>query len=74
MALSYKKLWVILAQKELKKTDLKTMCDIWPTTLARLGKNQPVSMDVLQKLCKALECNIGDIVDYVPDEEVVAKK
>lgn len=69
MALSYKKLWIILIEKNLKKTDLKELCNIGPVTLAKLGKNEPVSMDVLQKICKALACNIGDIVDYVPDAE-----
>ena len=68
MALSYKKLWILLIEKDLKKTDLRSLCDIGTSTLAKLGKNEPVSMEVLQKICKALECNIGDIVDYVPDE------
>ena len=40
-----------------------------PSTLAKLGKNEMVSMDVLQRICQVLECNIGDIVDYIPDRE-----
>jgi len=71
MGLSYKKLWILLIEKELKKTDLKSLCNIGTVTLAKLGKNEPVSMDVLQKICKALECNIGDIVDYISDGEKV---
>ena len=67
MALSYKKLWIILIEKNLKKTDLKELCQIGPVTLAKLSKNESVSMDVLQKICKALDCNIGDIVDYIPE-------
>ena len=69
MALSYKKLWILLIEKGLKKTDLKPLCNIGTVTLAKLGKNEPVSMEVLQKICKALECNFGDIVDYIPDKE-----
>ena len=67
MAVSYKKLWVLLAEKEIRKIDMKEKSGISSNTLAKLGKNENVSMDALQKICKALECNIGDIVDYVPD-------
>lgn len=67
MAISFKKLWVLLAEKELKKTDLIELCGISPVTLARLGKNENVTIEVLERICKALECNIGDIVDYVPE-------
>lgn len=69
MGLSYKKLWILLIQNELKKTDLKEKCKISPATLARLGKDEAVSMDVLQRICEALDCNIGDIVDYIPDKD-----
>ncbi|MCL2695900.1 MAG: helix-turn-helix transcriptional regulator [Clostridiales bacterium] len=67
MAISYKKLWIVLIEKDLKKTDLKALCKLGPNTLAKLGKNESVSMEVLQKICRALGCNIGDIVDYIPD-------
>ncbi|MDR2559303.1 MAG: helix-turn-helix transcriptional regulator [Oscillospiraceae bacterium] len=69
MAVSYKKLWVLLAEKELKRTELKGLSGISSNTLAKLGKNETVSMEALQKICKVLKCNIGDIVDYVPGEE-----
>ena len=68
MAVSYKKLWILLIEKNLKKTDLKGMCKIGPTTLAKLGKNETISMDVLQRICAVLYCNIGDIVDFIPDK------
>ncbi len=67
MAISYKKLWILLIEKGLKKTDLKDLCKIGPATLAKLSKNESVSMDVLQRICRALNCNIGDIIDYVPE-------
>lgn len=69
MPFSYNKLWKLLIDKGMKKTDLKPLCKIGPVTLAKLGKNEPVSMDVLHKICKALECNVGDIVDYVSYEK-----
>lgn len=69
MAVTYKRLWILLIEKGLKKTDLKEMCKIGPATLAKLSKNELVSMEVLQKICQALDCNISDIVDYIRDEK-----
>jgi len=69
MAITYKKLWILLIEKGLKKTDLKGLCKIGPTTLAKLSKNETVSMEVLQRICQALDCNIGDIVDYIPERK-----
>lgn len=65
MKFDYKKLWVILAERGLKKKDLKEKAGITSTTLARLGKGEPVSMEVLGRVCHALSVNIGDIVDYI---------
>lgn len=65
MKFDYKKLWVILAERGLKKKDLKEQAGITSTTLARLGKGEPVSMEVLGRICHALSVNIGDIVDYI---------
>ena len=67
MAVSYNKLWKLLIDKEMNKVALRDAIGIAPTTLSRLSKNQNVSMDVLEKICKELDCNIGDIVDYIPD-------
>ena len=64
MKISYNKLWKLLIDKKLKKIDLKKMASISSSSLAKLGKNEPVSMDVLYKICFVLECNIGDIVDF----------
>lgn len=69
MALSYNKLWKLLIDKNIKKLELRDMAAISNNTLAKLGKNEPVAMTVLEKICSALSCNIGDIVDYVPDQE-----
>lgn len=63
MAVSYNKLWKLLIDKEIKKVELRQMAGISTGTLAKLGKNQNVTTEVLEKICKALDCNIGDIVD-----------
>ena len=62
---SYNKLWKILIDKKMMKKDLMIETNLTTTTMAKLGKDLPVSMEVLGRICKALDCNIGDIVDYV---------
>ena len=69
MALSYNKLWKLLIDKNIKKLELRDMANISNNTLAKLGKNVPVAMTVLEKICSVLNCNIGDIVNYIPDQE-----
>jgi len=69
MAVSYNKLWKLLIDKKMKKTELMEAASIGTTTLSKLGKNQYVSMEVLVKICNVLNCNIGDIVDYVKNAE-----
>lgn len=69
MTVSYKKLWKLLIDKDLKKKDLLKLADISTSTLAKMGKDQIVSMEVLIRICKVLKCNIGDVVDYISDEE-----
>ena len=71
MAVSYSKLWKLLIDKNMNKTDLRLKADIGTATLAKLGKNQPVSMDVIMKICSALECNIADVMELLPAEESV---
>jgi len=68
MAFSYNKLWKILIDKKMIKKDLMEATDLTTTTMAKLGKDLPVSMDVLARICKALDCNIGDIVDYIDED------
>jgi DNA-binding Xre family transcriptional regulator len=67
MALSYNKLWKLLIDKNMKKVALRDQTGIGPSTLSKLTRNKRVSMEVLEKICRALECNIGDIVDYIKD-------
>lgn len=68
MAISYNKLWKQLIDKNMTKTDLRLKADISTTTLAKLGKNETVSMDVMLRICKVLDCNIGDIMDAAKEE------
>jgi len=63
---SYKKLWKILIDKDMKKKDLQTAAGISWASVTKLSKSKTVSMEVLMKVCKALECNIGDIMDLIP--------
>lgn len=65
MDISYKKLFKILIDQNMKKKDLQHAAGISPASVAKLSRNEYVSMDVLVKICKALEVNIGDIVDVI---------
>lgn len=65
MAVQYTKLWKMLIDKKMKRTDLIVSAGISANILAKLGKDEFVSMESLEKICKALNCNIGDIVDFV---------
>ena len=66
---SHKKLWKILIDKDMKKKDLQAVAGISWASVTKLSKGETVSMDVLMKVCKALNCNIGDVVDLIPEDE-----
>ncbi|MBE5733222.1 MAG: helix-turn-helix transcriptional regulator [Clostridiales bacterium] len=70
MAVNYNKLWKLLIDNNMNKTDLRVKADIGTATLAKLGKNQPVSMDVMLRICAVFSCNIADVMDVVPEENV----
>lgn len=69
MEVSYKKLWKLLIDKDMKKKDLLATAGISWASVTKLSKGETVSMEVLMKICKALDCNIGDIMDLIPEEE-----
>ena len=69
MGWSYKPLWIMLINKDMKRTDLLKTAGINSTALAKMGKNLPVTMDTLEKICRSLDCRIEDIVEYVPDNQ-----
>ena len=68
MAVSYKKLWKLLIDKEMKKKDLTVAAGISTTSITKLGRNENVTTDVLVKVCKALDCDVGDIMEMVPEK------
>ena len=70
MEVSYKKLWKLLIDKDMKKKDLLATAGISWASVTKLSKGETVGMEVLMKICKALDCNIGDIMDLIPEEEV----
>ena len=65
MAVSYKKLWKILIDKDIKKKDLSTMAGISPATITKMGKGGHVSTEVLVKICASLDCKVEDIMEIV---------
>ena len=68
MAVSYKKLWKLLIDKDMKKKNLREAAGISTSSMAKLGKNENVTTDVLVKICKALKCDISDIMEIIDDD------
>ena len=68
MAISYNLLWKKLIDLGMSKTDMMRRANISTNVLARLSKGEPVSMDSMEKICKVLNCNIGDGMEFVTDE------
>ena len=68
MTVSYKKLWKLLIDKDMKKKDLREAAGISTASMAKLGKNENVNTDILVKVCKALSCDISDIMEIVNDQ------
>ena len=67
MRVSYDKLWKILIDKKMKKYQLREQAHISSNAVAKLGKNELVSMEVLMKICETLKCDIGDICEFCDD-------
>ena len=68
MKISYKKLWKLLIDRDMNKSELRDMTNISQSTLAKLSKDENVTTDILLRICKALNCDIGDIVSVYDDE------
>ena len=69
MALCYKKLWKLLIDKDMTRASLREATGIAPATLSKMSRGESVGANVLERICESLQCNIGDIVDYVPDAD-----
>ncbi|MEA5083606.1 MAG: helix-turn-helix transcriptional regulator [Lachnospiraceae bacterium] len=74
MNISYKKLWIKLIEKDIKKSDLRKLTGLSAGTITRLNKNEPVSITVLLSICEILNCDIGDICSAVTDIECTTKE
>ncbi len=68
MSISYKKLWILLIDKDMKKKDLVSAAGISTYTVNKLNRGDNVTTDVLARICKALGCNIGDIMDVIDND------
>jgi putative transcriptional regulator len=69
MAISYKKLWKLLIDRDMKKKDLQKLAGISSATITKLGKNENVNTEVLEKICRALECDISKIMEIILDNK-----
>lgn len=69
MPISYNKLWELIIDKQMNKTQLRDSSGITSATLARLGKNKEVSLEALERICRTLKCEIVDIIEFVEDKE-----
>lgn len=69
MAVSYNRLWKLLVDKKMSKADLRKMACLAPNTMTKLRRDEPVAMNVLDKICGTLNVDYGDIMQYIPDEE-----
>lgn len=67
MAVSYKRLWKLLVDKEKSKSDLRKKSEIVPNIMTKLRRDEEVSLAILSKICKTLNTDFGDIVEYIPD-------
>jgi DNA-binding Xre family transcriptional regulator len=69
MAVSYIKLWKLLLDKKLKRVDLKEITGISSSTLAKLGRDEYVSMESMERICKAIDADIGDVMEFIEERE-----
>jgi len=67
MKVSYKKLWVMLAEKEMSKVELRKLAGIAPATFTKLRRNQEVALSVLMKIADVLDCDAGDIMSFIKE-------
>jgi DNA-binding Xre family transcriptional regulator len=68
MGISYRPLWILLVNKGLKKTDLVSMVNLSPTTVAKLSKNKSIDGTTLERICAALKCQPGDVIEYISEK------
>ena len=69
MAISYNRMWKLLIDKKMSKADLRKMADIAPNTMTKLRRDEPVNLAVLGRICNVLNCDYGDLMQYMPEEK-----
>ena len=69
MAVSYKKLWKLLIDRDMMKRDLAAAADISNYTISKMSKGENVTVEILGRICKALNCQVDDIMEFIPDKE-----
>ena len=71
MKVSYKKLWVLCAEREISKAELRKRAGLSSATFTKLRKNQEVTLSVMLKIAEVMQCNAGDMMDFIPDDKVI---
>lgn len=71
MKVSYKKLWVLCAEREISKAELRKRAGLSSATFTKLRKNQEVTLSVILKIAEVMQCNAGDMMDFIPDDKVI---
>ncbi len=71
MRVSYKKLWILCAEQEMTQADLRKKAGLASATFTKLRKNQEVNLSVLLRIADVLKCNAGDMMDFIPDDQVL---
>ena len=71
MKVSYRKLWILCAEQEISQADLRKKAGLAPATFTKLRKNQEVNLSVLLRIAEVLNCNAGDMMDFLPDDQVL---
>lgn len=71
MKVNYKKLWILCAEREMSKAELRKRAGLSSATFTKLRKNQEVTLGVMLKIAEVMQCNAGDMMDFLPDDNVV---
>lgn len=69
MRVSYNKLWKLLIDKRMSKSEFRDAVNMSSNTLAKMGKEETISLEVIMRICKEFKCDVGDIIEILPDEE-----
>ena len=73
MIISYKKLWKLLIDRDMKKKDLQQLARVSSASITKLGKNENVNTEIIAKICTALKCDVSDIMEMIPDTDEKAE-